>query len=259
MLKEIILEDLKDVKLEYSIYIKDLKKGTVCAINADKKAPSASIIKLYIMAAAFKLAEENKISLSDNVTVAREEKVPFSVVTLLDDKDIFTIKDLITLMIIQSDNTATNKVIDIVGMDYVNAFIRQEGFNNTVLQRKMMDTAARENGRENYTSAGDAAAILEKMYLGKLVNEKCSSAMRKILIWQLDDSMMKRNLEDELIIAHKTGSLDGIKHDDGIVYAESGEYIFAMHTWNSATDSYSKNTIGNVSKHVYDYFLSNIK
>lgn len=254
MLKEEILKSLIDIELDYSIYVKNLKSGLVCNINSDKKVPSASIIKLYIMAAAFKCAEENKISLCDRVNVTKDEKVPFSIVSLLDDKDIFTVKDLITLMIIQSDNTATNKVIDTVKMEYINEFVIQEGFKNTILQRKMMDTVARESGRENYTSAEDTAVLLEKIHIGKLVNKKSSNAMREILVEQLDDSMMRRDLEDELIVAHKTGSLDGIKHDAGIVYAGSSDYIFVMNTWNSANDSYAKKIIGNVSKLVYDYF-----
>lgn len=254
MLKKDILEYLTDAQLEYSVYIKDLKCGTIYTVNSDKMIPSASIIKLYIMAAAFKCAEENRISLADRVIVTREEKVPFSIVTLLDDKDALTVMDLITLMIIQSDNTATNKVIDIVGIDYINAFIKEQGFNSTRLQRKMMDTAAREAGRENYTSADDVAVLLEKLYFGKLVNEESSKAMKEIMLSQLDDSMMRRDLEDELMIAHKTGSLDGIKHDDGIVYSGAAEYIFVMHTWNCKNDSYAKNVIGNVSKKVYDHF-----
>lgn len=259
MLKEVIVKKLKNVKLEYSIYIKDLKNGTLCTINSDKKVPAASIIKLYVMAAAFNCVEAKKISLNERITVKKEEKVPYSIVTLLDDEDTFTLKDLIVLMIIQSDNTATNKIIDMVDMTYINNFIQQEGFKSTVLQRKMMDSLARKNGRENYTSAEDVAVLLEKIYLGKLINKKYSYIMEEILSNQLDHSMMRRNLSDKLTIAHKSGDLEGIKHDDGIVYTDFGEYIFVMHTWKASSDNYARNIIGDVSSHVYNYFLSEMK
>lgn len=259
MLSEIVLENLKNVKLQYSIYVKNLNDGTVSDINIYQRVPSASIIKLFIMAAAFKSVEEGNITLNKRINIKREEKVPYSIVTLFDDEDSFTLKDLIILMIIQSDNTATNKIIDIIGMDYINGFIKDQGFKNTVLKRKMMDSLARKEGRENYTSAQDIAALLESIYLGKLVNENCSHIMKEILTHQLDESMMRINLPDSLTVAHKTGDLEGVKHDTGIVYASFGEYIFIMLTWNSYSDNYARNVIGNTSNIVYNYFLSKAK
>lgn len=259
MLSKIVLKKLENVKLQYSIYVKNLNDGTFSDINSCQRVPSASIIKLFIMAAAFKCIEEGNITLNKRINVKKEEKVPYSIVTLLDDEDSFTLKDLIILMIIQSDNTATNKIIDILGMDYINGFIKEQGFKNTVLERKMMDIFARQSGRENYTSAQDVSDLLEKIYLKKLVNESSSSIMEEILKHQLDDSMMRINLPDSLTIAHKTGDLEGVKHDAGIVYASFGEYIFVMQTWDAQSDNYARNVIGDISNVVYNYFLSKAK
>ncbi|WP_309568886.1 serine hydrolase [Clostridium estertheticum] len=80
--------------------------------------------------------------------------------------------------------------------------------------------------------------------------------MVSILTNQLDDSMMKINLPTNITIAHKTGDLDFIKHDVGIVYTSKIDYIFSMFTWDAISDNYAKNLIGNVSKITYDYFMN---
>ncbi len=257
MLKNILLDYLKNAKLKYSIYIKDLKSGDViCGINQFQIVPSASIIKLFIMGATLEVASTETLSLKDRIILTDQEKVPYSILSLLDDENSYTIKDLILLMIIQSDNTATNKLIDIIGFDAINTFIKKYKFNNTILQRRMMDYKSRSIGRENLCNLCDASFFLELIYNGKLIDEEYSSLMVNFLTEQLDGSMMRINLPSDTTIANKTGDLELLKHDVGIVFTPETDYIFSMFTWEALSDKYAKDLIGNVSKITYDYFMT---
>ncbi|WP_309568885.1 serine hydrolase [Clostridium estertheticum] len=157
MLKNILLNYLSDAKLKYSIYIKELNQGEICEINQFKIVPSASIIKLFIMGSTLEKVSTGTLSLKDRITINKKEKVPFSILTLLDDDNSYTINDLILLMIIQSDNTATNKLIDIIGFDSINAFIKKHNFSSSTLQRKMMDNESRLKGIDNSCNLSDCA------------------------------------------------------------------------------------------------------
>lgn len=259
MLKSIIHDYMKDKKLKYSICIKDLKTGEACCINEKEVVSSASIIKLFIMGKAFELAGIGKLNLDDRILIDKRNRVPYSIIYVLDDKNTYTIKDLITLMIIQSDNTATNQLIDMLGMEIINEFIIDLGFKHTVLRRKMMDIEARAAGRDNYTTAQEVAEYLELLYNGQLINREYSDKMLDIMKLQLDNSMMRVNIPEEIVIAHKTGNLTNINHDAGIVYTEDKNYIFTMMTFDAVSDNYARNVIGEVSKITYDYFLSGTK
>lgn len=256
MLEEKLKAYLNTKNLNYSLCIENLSDNSLCCINHKKQILSASIIKLYIMAAALEAVHEKKLSLDDRFKVSKEERVRFSIVTLLSEENTYTLKDLLILMIIQSDNTATNKVIDIIGMHNINIFIDKTGFKSTLLQRKMMDSEARKIGKENFTSAEDTLLFYQLIYHEKLISKEFSELMKYILMHQLDGSMMRIYLPDELPIAHKTGDLECLKHDGGIVYTSNSDYIFLMFTWDAESDNYARNVIGDVSKEVYEYFTN---
>jgi len=256
MLKNIILEFMKNKNVRYSIYIKDLELNETCSINQTQVVHSASIIKLFIMAKAFQLASIGELDLNYRICIDKNERVPYSILYALDEKNTYTIKDLITLMIIQSDNTATNQLIHMIGMENINEFIRKLGFNSTMLRRKMMDFDARILGMDNYTSASDVARFLELLNSGDLISKTYSGIMLDIMKMQMDNSMMKNHLSENIIVASKTGDLPNIKHDVGIVYTKSKEYIFTMLTWDGPSDNYSRDIIGKVSKITYDYLIS---
>jgi len=255
MLKNIIIEFMKNKNQKYSIFIKDLKSNETCTINQTQVVPSASIIKLFIMAKAFQLACIGKLNLNDRISINKNERVPYSILYVLDEKNTYTIRDLIILMIIQSDNTATNQLIHMLGMENINEFIRELGFKSTILRRKMMDFDARILGMDNYTTANDVARLLELLNSGELISKIYSAMMLDIMKMQLDNSMMNNYLPQELVVAHKTGDLPKIKHDVGIVYTSSKNYIFTMLTWDAFSDNYASDIIGKVSKITYDYLV----
>jgi beta-lactamase class A len=256
MLRDLILNCIDFSKIECGFVIKSLKTGEEVFYNEDEVVPSASTIKVSIMGEVLRQVKEGRLSLQNRITVDEKVKVPYSILTLLETGNSYSLKDVITLMIIQSDNTATNILIDLVGMESINKFAKEIGLNNTVLQRKMMDFNARKKGRDNYTTAKDMLRIFELMYKGELVDKNYSDLMLGICKNQLDNTMMKLYIPDETVIAHKTGELDFLDHDCGIVYHEKGDYIFSMLTWNAVSNNFARETIGRVSKMVYDYFNS---
>jgi len=255
LLKSIILEFMKNVNLKYSVFIEDLKTHEICGINEREVIPSASIIKLFIMAKTFQLVSTRQLNLDDRISIDKNELVPYSIIYVLDHRNTYTIMDLITLMIIQSDNTATNQLIHMLGIENINQFISELGFVDTVLKRKMMDFDAKLSGKDNYTTAKEVAELLHLMDRGQLINSDYSHTMLKIMKMQLDNSMMRINLDEELIVAHKTGDLPNIKHDVGIVYTKHKNYIFTMLTWEATSDNYARDIIGKVSRIAYDYLI----
>lgn len=256
MLDKEILDSIDFSKTNCAFVIKNLVTGEKFAYNENVKVPSASLIKIPIMMEALSQVEEGKLSLNQRIVVQDDVKVPFSILTLLESGNSYSLKDILTLMIIQSDNTAANIIIDIVGMDNVNNYIKSLGLKNTVLQRKMMDVNARKAGRENYTNAEEMAELLEIIYKGDKHNYQHSTIMKNILVNQLDNSMMKLHIPDDTIIAHKTGDLDGISHDAGIVYTKNVDYIFCSLNWHAVSNNFARESIGKCSKIAYDYFIS---
>ena len=255
MLIEVVNKALLNIDSDYAIFIKDFSTGQHISINTELQVPSASIIKLFIMGATFQSVQEDLFKLHQRIIIKEKDKILNSIISLLETDNTYSIQDLITLMIIQSDNTATNLLISLLGMEYINSFINKQGMKHTILARKMMDLAARENGYENYTTVEDVSEFLNLLYNGKVINSYFSESMLDIMSNQLDDSMMKRDLPDVIHIAHKTGDLPYIKHDAGIVYTSTGDYILIVFTWNGKDDIGEKKFIGKVSKSVYDYLL----
>ncbi|NMM62838.1 serine hydrolase [Clostridium sp. P21] len=255
MLGDLLKSNLKNSEAKYSLAVKNLRSKETCYINIHEVVPSASIIKLFIMAEAFNKYKMGRLNLNDKIKINNTEKVPFSIVSLLNSVKEYSIKDLVTLMMIQSDNTATNVLIDFLGINNINNFINEKGFKNTTLDRKMMDFEGATCGRDNYTSVYDVFSLLERLYNYNLVGEEEDKLMIDMLSYQLDFSMMRMDMLDDLKIAHKTGDLNCLKHDAGIVYSEKvGDYIFVMFTYEAKSDGYARKLICRTSKQVYDYF-----
>jgi beta-lactamase class A len=254
MLQKLILQAVDFKKIHCAFVIRSLETGETAVYNPEVKTPSASLIKLPIMAEMIRQVKNGQFHLQDRVTVKAEDKVPFSILTMLETDNDYSLQDLLTLMIVQSDNTAANILIKMAGMDNVNDFCINHKMRNTVLERKMMDVNARKAGRENFTSASDMADFLERLYMGEIIDKASSTYMLEIMKQQLENSMMRIYIPDEIVIAHKTGELDGIAHEAGIVYCGKGDYIFVVLTWNARSNNEARQTIGKISKLAYEYF-----
>ncbi|MDD3296740.1 MAG: class A beta-lactamase-related serine hydrolase [Candidatus Omnitrophica bacterium] len=257
LLKKICFDielNAKHSGLDYSLYIEELKIPSLRAFkNDDEKFPAASLIKIPILAASLEAVKEGKISLSDEVIINKKDitggsgelkkkKLPLKL----------TFNELLEYMISVSDNTATNKVISLLGDDYLNLKFKNMGLTKTCLSRRMMDFRSRRKGRENYTAAKDIALILERIYYGKLIDSKSSLLALDMLKKQKVNDRLPKYLPKGVVVAHKTGLEKGVVHDAGIVFGAESDYIICVLVKNTPNYSRAKKFIAQTSLLAYN-------
>ena len=250
--KKEIEKIISQVKGNVCINFYDLNKNNGFSINGDKKVLSASMIKLLILAELMKKDSENKFSLSDSIVIANFMKTGGDgVLKELNTGHHFTLKELATLMIIISDNQATNILIDFLGMENINLLGKELGLKESFLGRKMMDTEARKNGYDNYTCADDISLLFKLIYQEKLINKEASQLMLDILLRQQQGERLQRYFPSDIKIAHKCGDLDDLENDGGIIWIGDRIYILVVLT-SGMSNLQCKQTIGKISKFIYD-------
>ncbi len=244
---------------ECGLIIGDLRMGRKIKINEEKLFPSASIVKIPIMAACFLAYSEAKINLEDKILLKNRFKVLGS--GKLKESPEGTpvkIRDLIEMMIDESDNTATNMLIDLLGEDYLNTAFKRMRLNNTNISRRMMDFKSRRNGIENFINASDLSLLLEKIYQGKLLNKNVSQECLNILKKQKMRDRIPARLPPLILIAHKTGLERNICHDAGIVFTDKGDFLIcALTRHKNKTSKIAKDFIADIALKAYNYITEN--
>ena len=191
--------------------------------NAYKPMEAASVIKLPIMAACFAEMRAGRLDANEIFTISQADKMPScGALTYMHDGLEVTLMDLITLMIIVSDNSATNMLIKRVGMECVNRHIAELQLSEgTHLNRLLFDSAASARGIQNYVTAGDMAQLLLRIYtLAEAGDADCAKMLQILGDQQLNGKIPFFLDSRGIAVAHKTGEDDGITHDVGIVFAK---------------------------------------
>ncbi len=257
MLRQEIERCVQGIEGTVSIVLKDLRKNRwIYELSEDDQIPSASIIKILIMVEAMKQVNEGRFDFNQKIVIKPQDRVAYSILSDLKTQE-YAFLDLITLMIVVSDNTATNVLIDLLGFDRINELAWGLGLEKTSLERKMMDTEAVKRGQQNKTSPKDMAFLLESIYRKKILNPELCELMLDIMKRQKDLEMLKRYLPEDLIIAHKTGDLLNLNHDIGIFYLPMHTYLLGVFVTETENNLVAKQVIGKVSKCVYDYLQMN--
>jgi len=253
-LEDKINKEIKRFNKEVSIYIKDLDKNWIISIEKEKLFPAASLAKIPIMATCFLLENEKKLDLEQTIKLKSQDKLGGSgILKIVLDNSEFPIRRLIGLMIYESDNTATNIITNIIGINNLNNYFKKIGLKNTYLLRKVADYSSRRNGKENYTTAEDMGNLLERFYRKNFINEKISDECIEILKLQRINDRIPKYLPASVLVAHKTGLERNICHDVGIVFTKKGDFIICVLTKNGNLKS-SKEFIAKISLLVYNYF-----
>jgi beta-lactamase class A len=236
------------------IVMKDLRTGEQFRLNDKDIFPTASSIKVFILAEVYRQAAEGKFALSDIRPLTPAHRVGGSgVLSLLGERSVsMSIRDYCVLMIQQSDNTATNLLIDLVGMKNVNSFAVKNGCTSTLLQRVMMDVQAAKAGRENISTPADMAMMFEKLHNGEIVSAEASKDMLKILSVEKDGAL-RSGLPVGTEIANKGGEIDGIRCDVGVVSLEGSPYVISVMTKMLQREQDGGEIITAVSRTVYQY------
>jgi len=230
------------------VAIVDLTDGHKYLLHANDVYPQASSIKICVLAELYRQAQQGKLKLTDLYTVNAAD--------LVQDSDIMggltpgvtqiTLRDLATMMVAVSDNSATNVLIDRVGMDNVNAFLKAQGLRDTRLRRKMMDLKAAAEGRENVSTPTEMLNLLQALYRGEILNKEMTDDFFKVLSTH-KDSWIPRNLPDDLKIADKPGALEGVRNDSGVIFVENRPFVLCVMTTYLHRERDGEEAISNIA------------
>jgi beta-lactamase class A len=237
------------------VVVKDLTSNQAVSILPDEVFPTASSIKIAVLAELYRQAQQGKLKLTDIYTVQKSD--------LVQDSDIMdgltpgvtkiTLRDLATMMAAVSDNSATNVLIDRVGMENVNALLDSLGLTHTRLRRKMMDVKAAGEGRENVATPRELAGLLEMIYRGKVLNKENTDDFFQVLSTH-KESFIPRDLPDGLRIANKPGELEGVRNDVGLIFLKNRPYIVSVMTSYLRDEREGERAISRVSSLAYQMF-----
>ena len=230
------------------VAIVDLTDGHKYLLHANDVYPQASSIKICVLAELYRQAQQGKLKLTDLYTVNAAD--------LVQDSDIMggltpgvtqiTLRDLATMMVAVSDNSATNVLIDRVGMDNVNAFLKAQGLRDTRLRRKMMDLKAAAEGRENVSTPNEMLNLLQALYRDEILNQEMTADFFKVLSTH-KDSWIPRHLPDDLRIADKPGALEGVRNDSGVIFVDKRPYVLCVMTTYLHRERDGEEAISNIS------------
>jgi len=211
------------------VYAIDLTTGNTIASNADEIFPTASTIKIPILAELFHQAQQGKLNLSDIYTLKSSDLVGGSGISSAFTPGVtkLTLRDLAALMISVSDNSMTNVIIDRIGIDNVNALLDSLGLSHTRLRRKMMDIKAAAEGRENTSTPHEMSQLLEALYRGEVLNKQFTEDFFNLLSIH-KESYLPRLLPEDLRVANKPGELEGVRNDCGIVFTGKRPYALCV-------------------------------
>ena len=255
MLRDDLIEILKENNVDGAFIVRNMEDGRTVQYNENKVVPSASLIKMFIMINAFERIREGSLWFDTEIPVEESDIVDFSVLKFLKPRK-YQLEELLRLMIVYSDNTATNVLMDHFGMEDINGTIKRMGCDDTTMQRKMMDFEAAAAGKQNYTTAADVFSLMDRLYRGTLLGAGYDDGMLEIMQGQSDEEMMRRYLPDEIQIARKSGELEGLNHEIAIVSTEKLDYIYVFFTWGGTDCNQTRDIIAKTSKMVYDRFMA---
>lgn len=237
----------------------DVQDGENFTINGDELFPSASLIKLPILLAGLINAKNGVLNFDQIIAITEKSKVGGSgVIQTLSSHVSLSIKDLLTLMITVSDNTATNILIDLLGMDEINSSFNQVGLTKTVLKRKMMDFAAIEQGKDNFTCPNEMIQCLKLLNgLNFTIGFEETVIAKEILKNQQFKNKLPAMMDQEKItILNKTGELPAVQHDCAIVEYR-GRKIYVAVLMDQLIDPYSANqTMNRIGKQISDFLIN---
>lgn len=232
----------------------DLTSGERFAINEDLVFPQASAIKIAILMEVCKQAQAGKFKFTDRRRIELQDKVGGSGVLLhLGNGTVeLTIEDLCVLMIMVSDNTATNLLIDLVGLANINQTLALLGLQHTRLQRRMLDTGASRRGEENISTPAEAARIMELLFKGEYLSREVSDHILSILR-KTQAGSIKSGLPADVPVAFKPGGIAGVKTEWAIVFLQNRPYVVVVME-NYGMEDDAADSMKEISRTLHDYF-----
>ena len=215
-----------DTKNQLAVYFLRPDREIEPFIYHSQQMAPASMIKLFVMAKTMQDVHDGKLSLDEKITIKKNDAVGGAgVTTWYNAGEQRTIEQLMTVMITDSDNTATNILIDRLGMQNINRYLQQQGFRDTVLVYKMM--MGRKGKKKNLSSVRDIGSLFSRLYYHQLVGEQEDKLMLAILRQQHDKECFPAVLP-AYEIAHKTGEVNDVYVDGGIFFGQQEDFVLVV-------------------------------
>jgi beta-lactamase class A len=252
-----------------ALFAANLKTGETAGIDPDQPVPTASVIKLTILLEAMDQVRNGRPSLDEKIVLNKDDQVAGSgVLGLMDFPLTLTLKDVLTLMIVVSDNTATNLMIDRFGLDKINEHTRELGLKDTYLYKKVFKAplppvpADQPKFGLGKTSPREMATVIEKIglcQLGTAAHPSVASdaALCDVMLTMLRDQFYRDGIpryiegldssESGSAIANKTGAVDAARSDVGLIASKNGLIVISAFTYENADHSYSSDDEGDVT------------
>ena len=262
-----------------TLYAHNLKTGQTAALLPDELVQTASVIKLAILLDAAEQIRSGKATLEERLVLAKPNQVEGSgVLGILDTPLALTLRDTLTLMVVLSDNTATNMAIDRLGLAHIDATIRASGLKNTWLYKKVFVPATSPMPPDQpkfglgKTTAREMAALMERLATCQLSldgapalpndGKLCGSLMR-MLRNQHDRNSLPRYIETldtsehGPAVGNKTGALNQVRNDVALIATKSGPVVIAAFTQDNAdqrwtADNEAEQTLGKLGRAIVD-------
>ncbi|WOC32509.1 MULTISPECIES: serine hydrolase [Caproicibacterium] len=238
-----------------SFLVQELSQAEpLLARDAQRKLVSASTIKIQILLTVLQQIQSGRFSL--------QTAVPISSAAILPDSTAFdrpvreaTVAELLFWMIAISDNTATNLLIRLAGMDAVNAYCREVlHLTDTVLEREMLDWRAVQQGRNNYTTPRDMLCTFRLLTQQRILTPQLCNYALSLLARQQDKTVAFRYIWEPLQTAHKTGGLDvELDHDTGLLFWKNRTFFFGFFTTDGTSNRENQQLIGRLFRLLVDY------
>jgi beta-lactamase class A len=256
-------------KGKVAIAVKHLGTGEEYYLDADEAMPTASLIKFPVMVEVYQQVAEGKVKLTDPLLLRKEDKVPGSGILTdhFSDWAAFPLVDAVRLMIVFSDNTATNLLLDRIGIAATCKRMEAWGYPQTKINAKVYrgsTTSIAPERSKKYglgsTTAREMVRLMQELQAGKLVSPEASKAMLEHLKKCDDKEKFPRFLPPKTVIAHKTGSVNESRTAAGLIYLPGGGVIaVCVLTAQNEDKGWTADNAGNllcakVAKAVYDHF-----
>lgn len=292
-LQQKIEKYIGEVDASFGISIKNLVTKEEVNVQEERLFQMASVVKVPILVTLFDIVQKGEIDLRQRIKMLEEDQVPGSGVFKTMDSGIEpTIKDLATMMIIVSDNQATDKILNLVGgADSVQEKMRSIGLKNIYIKHSIWELLSlcvgippqpytkeiskeiienlekgkydiesivfQENIENNISSPKDMSLLLEQIALGNFVSKECSSAIHEVLLKQQYQQRIGGLLPNEAKVANKTGSLGPMFNDAGIVHLPNGKGVFVITVYSigSSISYKGDGPIARISQIAYDHFV----
>lgn len=244
---------------KYSFFFEDLKSGYVYGYNENVSMTAAGCMKLPIAVSLIKAVENKKVDFMDRVKIQTSDKVYGTGIIHEFNEREYTVFELMVIMLIQSDNTAANKIIDIVGMEQINEDIVAMGLRNTRLNRKTNDERTAITDVENITTAYDLSKIWKHLSNGTFLSKDNGQMLIDILRRQQIKNKLALYIPDDLKIeiSSKTGDKKGVENDTAYLELPKGKFVFTVLSQDIPNSVYGTVSLAKCGKMMWDDVMNN--